>query len=263
MAHTGLETQPHAQALAQALALPWLGEMDDTEATKPAPPYTHLLVLTPKGLELRHLGQTRQHPLYIDFVGGRFGHRRRGGGRQSLARAVGFKGGIKPRVVDATPGLGRDAFLLAALGCRVEMVERSPIIAALLADGLKRAREAPETQKIARDHLHLVVGDARAYLTNTPTTQRPDVVYLDPMYPHRDKSALVKKEMRWLRELVGNDSDAPQLLAVALESAKKRVVVKRPRLAPPLEGPAPGFIIPGRTTRFDVYPIANTAEPAL
>jgi len=90
-----------------------------------------------------------------------------------------------------------------------------------------------------------------------PEDQRPEVVFLDPMYPHRQKSALVKKEMRLLRQLVGDDEDASDLLVTALARARRRVVVKRPRLAPTLTGPAPGFQIIAPNTRFDVYPISR------
>ncbi|WP_445775347.1 class I SAM-dependent methyltransferase, partial [Shewanella sp.] len=62
----------------------------------------------------------------VDFVSGAVAHRRKfGGGRgQSIAKAVGLKQGVTPTVVDGTAGLGRDAFVLASLGCKVIMVER-------------------------------------------------------------------------------------------------------------------------------------------
>ncbi len=195
-------------------------------------------------------------PLWVDFVGGKIGHRRRfGGGRsQPLARAMGLKGGANPIIVDATAGLGRDSFVLASLGARVTLLERSPVIAALLADGLDRARQHDETRIIADKHLQLVNTDATQWLQQCPPQERPDVVYLDPMYPHRSKSALVKKEMRALRAMVGDDMDAPALLAAALGCAKKRVVVKRPKGAPLLAGPKPSADIASKNTRYDLYP---------
>ncbi len=184
------------------------------------------------------------------------GHRRRfGGGRgQPLARAMGLKGGANPVIVDATAGLGRDGFVLASLGARVTLLERSPVMAALLTDGLDRARRHDETRIIADNHLQLVNTDAAQWLQQCPLQERPDVVYLDPMYPHRSKSALVKKEMRALRAMVGDDMDAPALLAAALDCAKKRVVVKRPKGAPPLAGPKPSGDIASKNTRYDLYP---------
>lgn len=237
-----------AAALAATLALPLV---PDPVATG----FTHLLVLTPERLELRELGSDAPGPVYADFVTGAVAHRRRfGGGRnQPLARAVGLKSGAAPTVVDATPGLGRDAFVLAWLGCTVGLVERSPIIAALLRDGLRRAARDPDIGPLVEARLRLTVADGRAYVRELAEDQRPDVIYLDPMYPHRQKSARVGKEMRLLRQLVGDDSDAPELLAVALAGTRRRVVVKRPRRAPALAGPPPSFHIVAPNTRFDVY----------
>ena len=194
-------------------------------------------------------------PLWVDFVGGKMGHRRRfGGGRgQPLARAMGLKGGTDPVIVDATAGLGRDGFVLASLGARVTLLERSPVMAALLADGLDRARRHDETRTISDNYLQLVNTDAAQWLQQCPAQERPDVVYLDPMYPHRSKSALVKKEMRALRAMVGDDVDAPALLDAALDCAKKRVVVKRPKGASPLAGPRPSGDIASKNTRYDLY----------
>ncbi len=240
--------QAAAQSLARELRLPWV------ERTHRGHPI--LLVLTEKRLELRETGPNAVGPVYVDFIGGRMGHRRRfGGGRsESLARAVGLKGAATLTVVDATAGLGRDAFVLASLGCSVKLFERSPVIAALLHDGLNRALADPEVEKIAA-RLELLSGDAVAILENWTDPHRPDVVYLDPMYPQRSKSTLVKKEMKLYRTLVGADADAPALLGAALICAGRRVVVKRARLAPAIEGPSPTMQITGRSTRFDVYVI--------
>ncbi len=205
-------------------------------------------------LALRASGSDAPGPLYVDYVGGTLSFRRlHGGGRkQPLARAVGLRKPPYPRLIDATAGLGRDAYVLAGLGCEVTLLERSPITAALVADGLARAAQSPDTAAIVA-RLHLVVSDARESLLHLPPDQRPEVIYLDPMYPHRDKSALVKKEMRYLRALAGDDSDAPELLAVALRCATRRVAVKRPRSAPPLAGPPPSTQISSPNTRYDIY----------
>jgi len=212
------------------------------------------LVQTPERLELRQTGKRAPGPVYVDFVSGKAAHRRRfGGGRgQPLAKAVGLKKGVTPRVLDGTAGLGRDAFVLAALGCEVILVERSSIIAALLSDGLQRAIGHPEVEAIAR-RMQWVHADAIAYLRSLSGAQRPDVVYLDPMYPHRDKSALVKKEMRLFREIVGDDPDTAELLAAARYCAIARVVVKRPARAEFLGGQPPSFSINSPNTRYDIY----------
>jgi 16S rRNA (guanine1516-N2)-methyltransferase len=196
----------------------------------------------------------------VDFCGGKSGHRRQfGGGRgQPLAKAIGLKGGSNPTVIDATAGLGKDAFVLACLGAQVMLVERSPIIAALLEDGLARASHDPELNTIVTDRMNLITANAIEWLTNLSVEQHPDVVYMDPMYPHRNKSALVKKEMRVLRELVGDDEDASKLLHVALTCAKRRVAVKRPRTAPILSGSIlagrkPNSTVDSKNTRYDIY----------
>ncbi len=208
--------------------------------------------------QLALAGDERQYgkPLSVDFVSGKAAHRRQfGGGRgQLVAKACGLTKGITPSVVDATAGLGRDAFVLASLGAQVLMIERVEAIAALLQDGLERAASADETALIA-GRMALRRGDAAEQLAALIADAEfaPQVIHLDPMFPHREKSALVKKEMRVFRELAGDDDDAPRLLAAALEVATHRVVVKRPRKAPPIAGPAPQHTLEGKTSRYDLY----------
>ena len=198
------------------------------------------------------------HPIYVDFTGGRAAHRRRfGGGRgQLVARACGLAKGVTPSIVDATAGLGRDAFVLASLGAPVLMVERVSAVAALLADGLDRARRAedPELAAIVA-RMSLAHGDASRELANVVAAHNvaPHVVHLDPMFPHRDKSALVKKEMRLFQTLVGADDDASRLLEAALDIATHRVVVKRPKGALPIDGPIPQHTVEEKHSRYDIY----------
>ncbi|MFO7593857.1 MAG: class I SAM-dependent methyltransferase [Pseudomonadota bacterium] len=213
------------------------------------------LQLTPERLQLVSLADRGSGPVYVDFVAGAVGHRRRfGGGRgQAIAKAVGLKGGANPEVVDATGGLGRDAFVLASLGCRVTLIERSAIVAALLEDGLERARRDEEIGEWVSQRLTLVHADAATWMNALAESDFPDVVYLDPMFPHRRKSAQVKKEMRLLQELLGQDEDADGLLPAALRIALKRVVVKRPDYAPHLAQMKPTTSITSKKHRFDVY----------
>ncbi len=243
--------QVHTKELATALGMPMTNDSSGWDlclilaAADCAPGYR---------LALQQLGTGAPGPVYVDFVGGKVGHRRRmaEGRKQPLARAVGLKHGANPSVLDATGGLGRDAFVLATLGCNVQILERSPIVAALLHNGLERARADIATSAIIK-RLRLVNTDALGYLNTLSNTQRPEVIYLDPMYPHRDKSALVKKEMRVLRALLGDDDDAADLLPAACGCAQHRVVVKRPRRAPPLGDTKPSMTIENENTRFDVY----------
>lgn len=192
-------------------------------------------------------------PVSAEYVQGPQGYRRRaGGGRgQAVARAVGLKPGRpSPAVLDLTGGLGRDAFLLASLGCRMTVLERDPVVHLLLQDGFRRASEQPELDWIPeRVDLHLA--EAKAWLAEA-LSPVPDVVYLDPMHPPRGKSALVKKEMQLLQRLVGSDADSAELLQRALRLPIPRVVVKLPLRATPL---AQGVDteLRGKTTRFDLY----------
>jgi 16S rRNA (guanine1516-N2)-methyltransferase len=212
------------------------------------------LQLGADGLQLAELGDKAPGPVRVDFVEGAMAHRRQfgGGSGQMIAKAVGVQPGIRPRVLDATAGLGRDAFVLASLGCSMTLIERQPLIAALLEDGLARAELSLEVAPIAA-RMRLLTGNA-IELMRQWQGEPPQVIYLDPMFPHRDKSALVKKEMRLFRPLVGDDLDAPALLEAALALASHRVVVKRPRKAPAIDGAKPGYVLEGKSSRYDIYP---------
>ncbi|MDT6939531.1 class I SAM-dependent methyltransferase [Brucella pseudogrignonensis] len=190
--------------------------------------------------------------LVVDFVGGAVGHRFRSGeGRgQALAKAAGLTKGVTPEIVDATAGLGRDAFLLASLGAKVTLIERSERMHALLADALaKAAAEGGQyAETVAR--MTLLYGDSSQLLPEL----KPQVVLVDPMHPPRGNSALVKKEMRQIREIVGTDPDSEKLMHVALEHAQNRVVLKWPLRAEPMAGiRKPSHQILGKSTRYDVF----------
>ena len=211
------------------------------------------LVFENNCLALNKLDEPKLKEISVDFVLGAVAHRRKfGGGRgQSIAKAVGLKQGVNPSVVDGTAGLGRDSFVLASLGCSVTMVERHPVVAALLEDGLRRAYDSKEIGEWMQKRMRLVHGSSLESVAESG--EEVDVVYLDPMYPHREKSALVKKEMRVFQSLVGADLDADGLLDPAMSLAKKRVVVKRPDYAEDLDGVKPSMVISTKKNRFDVY----------
>ncbi|RKS86933.1 16S rRNA (guanine1516-N2)-methyltransferase [Orbus hercynius] len=204
-------------------------------------------------LELLKIDEPKLGGIYVDFVSGAMAHRRQfGGGRgEAVAKAVGVKGDYLPAVIDATAGLGRDAFVLAAIGCQVTMFERHPVVAALLEDGLNRAYQDEAIGDWLQERLVLTFDNSAQGLSSV--IMRPDVVYLDPMFPHRQKSALVKKEMRVFQELVGSDNDADDLLAIARKIVKKRVVVKRPDYAQFLAEQKPVSSIKTKNHRFDIY----------
>jgi 16S rRNA (guanine1516-N2)-methyltransferase len=189
-------------------------------------------------------------PLVIDWESAAQRSRIRAGRRQPLARAVGLH--LKPavRVLDATGGLGRDAFTLGALGAEVVLVERQPLVVELLRDAQRRARASSDASIVyAADRLRIIGSDA----LDVGATQGPfDSAYLDPMYPDDGKSALPQKEMQMLRELAGDDLDAERLLA-HVRALAPRVAVKRPAKAPPLAGARPDAILAGTQARFDLY----------
>lgn len=219
------------------------------------------LVLNADHLTLQQLDLPKQGAICVDFVQGTLAHRRKfGGGRgEAIAKAVGIKKDYLPTVLDATAGLGRDAFVLAAIGCKVYLLERNPVVAALLEDGLRRAYQDTEIGAFMQERMQLLPSLQIADLLNSENTelcliqQAVDVVYLDPMYPHKPKSALVKKEMRAFQQLVGADLDADFLLPPALSIAKKRVVVKRPDYADFLAEKKPHFSHTTKNHRFDIY----------
>jgi 16S rRNA (guanine1516-N2)-methyltransferase len=153
-------------------------------------------------------------------------------------------------VVDATAGLGRDSFLLASLGAQVTMIERSEKMHGLLVQGMKRAaQEGSEFREII-GRMTLLKGDAKDLLLGMSA----EVILIDPMHPPRTNSALVKRELRQVREIVGTDEDAADLVRVALQNALSRVVLKWPAKADPITGIQPcSHQIVGKSTRYDVF----------
>lgn len=138
------------------------------------------------------------------------------------------------------------------------MIERVPEVSTLLRDALKQAHRAVSKMDAGFattiNRMELIKGDSHKYISSLDETKMPDVIYLDPMFPERKKSALVKKEMRVFHDLVGSDDDADQLLQIALQSGVKRIVVKRPRIAPTLNAATqPSHILSGKSNRYDVY----------
>lgn len=220
------------------------------------------LVASNQGLELRDALGRKPSSLIVDFVRGRTAYRRisKASSRQPLARAVGLRRGYR-RIVDATAGMGADAFQLACLGCTVVAVERSPIIAALFRDGLARAavRQDEKLQEVIK-RIQLVTDDAREFLAGLDDQERPEVIYLDPMFSNSGKTALNKKAMRICRAFAGGDDDAAELLRIARATALRRIVVKRPRAAPSL---AQGVIVSclGRRVRYDIYAPGSQTPP--
>lgn len=219
-------------------------------------PRGYYLLVTKQRIELvppKSLGFT---PLYVDFTDKKITYRLKkiSVKNEDLAKAIGCKPGIpRPRILDATAGLGQDAMVLAGLDCTLYLCERCNILSTLLADGLQRAKNMAHPPYFLKNIVSLTPENAIDFLRNT--TVKFDVIYLDPMFPTRQKSALVKREMRILSDIIGLDTDASTLLALSLQKAKKRVVVKRPRLSLALEGPICTYTINGKSIRYDIYVI--------
>lgn len=190
----------------------------------------------------------------IDFLSAKMRYRCKNASlkKETLARALGLKKSSPKTIIDATAGLARDSFIIAALGFEITLLERTPVIFKLLQDAMHRAKQDEKTALIIA-RMHLYEADSILFLKKLSPADYPDVIYLDPMFPTRKKSALPKEDMRLFHDIVGADADAETLLKIALTCAKERVVVKRPRLAVPLAGFEPSFSMKGSSSRFDIY----------
>ena len=162
--------------------------------------------------------------------------------------------------VDATAGLGEDAFLLAAAGFSVRLYERDPVIAALLRDALSRAAALPD--------LAAIVGRMELFETDSLTALpqlgfNPDVVLLDPMFPARQKSALIKKKFQLLQQLEQPCTDEDALLHAAIASAPYKIVIKRPLKGAWLADRKPDYSLKGKTIRYDCIVLTNSGREGL
>lgn len=163
--------------------------------------------------------------------------------KELFARALGIKGGLKPRVLDLTGGLLGDSLLFLAAGCEVVALERNPLIAFVIESALKNARH-----ELLR-RFRFQKADARDFLSEKPDV---DVIFFDPMFEDANQKASPKKEMRIFRSLLAGDADAETVLEKALSTGVKRIVVKRPRLSRELLDQRP-LRMEGKSTRYDVY----------
>jgi 16S rRNA (guanine1516-N2)-methyltransferase len=244
-----------AQQLAATLGLPVV-------LPEQAQDFELLLVVTPRRLELRwadpaaqSAGHRPRNPHTGQAIAPDWDTLRTASGpggsmKQPIVKAI----GIRPnhprplRVIDAAAGWGQDAWIMASLGCHVTMIERHPLIAALLADALEQQRLL---SPVTVTRMRLIQGQAIDLLSGD-TSDNADVIHLDPMFPDPDHLTQ-RKPMRLLSRLAGDDADAPDLLAKALATGVKRIVVKRPPHAPPLGSLAPEHIIHSKASRYDVY----------
>lgn len=178
--------------------------------------------------------------------------------QELLVKAARAKGVEHPWAIDATAGFGEDSLLLAAAGFAVDLYEQDRVIAALLQDALDRAAEDPAlADAVARMRLH-AGEDSIAELHQTAASieqgelTAPDVVYLDPMFPERTKSAAVKKKFQLLHHLEQPCADEETLVEAALAVHPRKVVIKRPVKGPLLAGVKPSYQLAGKAVRYDV-----------
>jgi len=241
-----------AAELAERLGLPLLPTGSDPASCDEV---DAVLVVNGGCLSLQQTGRGAPGPVTVDFGSSAMRHRRRSGHNELLGRSVGVGKKSPLWVVDATAGLGRDSFVLADLGCEVTLCEREPVIVELLRAGMCVATGHCDPWLdgvLGRMRLH--PADARSLPADL--LREVDVIYLDPMFPQRGKSAAVKKEMALFQLLLdkpGTQQDADELLGWALRQGAARVVVKRPPRAATLQGQQPSHSVAGKAVRYDVY----------
>jgi len=223
-----------------------------------------VLLVNGDRIALQQCGRNVPGAVFVDFGSGGMRHRRRGGNNEDLGKAVGIRKRKDLHVLDATAGLGRDSFVLADMGCTVSLCEREPVVALLLQAGIKEARcSDDEWLKTVAARMKLMTGEAMEL--SGSLLEGVDVIYLDPMFPARTQSAAVKKEMALLQQVLSTPQSGAQpeaLLSWALEQPVARIVLKRPRKAPLLDGRKPSYSLQGKSIRFDVF-VKHALEPAV
>lgn len=166
--------------------------------------------------------------------------------KELIVKAAKIKGQKDVLVLDATAGLGEDSFLLAAYGFKVKLYERDRAIAALLKDSLARASaEFPEI--ISR----MEVFEDDSILAMKDLSYKPDVVFLDPMFPQRSKDAAVKKKFQLIHLLEKPCDDEMELLEAAKKTGAKKIIIKRPVKSEYLAGVKPSYSYVGKAIRYD------------
>ena len=174
-------------------------------------------------------------------------------GKELLVKAARIRGKEHPTVLDATAGFGQDSLLLSAAGFQVLLYEYDPVISALLADALFRAKDVPELSEAVSRMTLFREDSIRAMKA---LSEAPDVIYLDPMFPKRNKSALIKKKFQLLQKLEKPCPDEEELLSAALFAHPHKIVIKRPLKGPFLAGRKPDYSLEGKAIRYDCIVLA-------
>jgi 16S rRNA (guanine1516-N2)-methyltransferase len=219
-----------------------VGELGIPDSTAAGASRRWTLTVAEGALVLTERHHPEHKPLSVDLVRIRKAYKslpipKRGPMAPALGRST-------RTIIDATAGWGQDAFLMWLMGYDVIAVERSVVIGALLMDGVFRFRQYEDLPEYPR----VVIADSIDFLKRNSA----DCVYLDPMFPAKRKwSALAKRPLRVLRELVGDDDDRAALFDQAWQAASRRVVVKRPNYAKPWRTPDQTFV--GKLMSYDLY----------
>jgi 16S rRNA (guanine1516-N2)-methyltransferase len=253
----GDKNRPQANKLIELLGCDYVTALDAIITEE----YSHILRFDQQGLSLISntpgVGHALVTPTRVDFFDAGLQYRCLTSGKsQGIAKAIGLNKLKSPTVLDATAGLGKDAFILASLGCSVTLLERSPIIYALLEDGFRRGLTSSDNKVChVLNAMTLINIDSNNWFEKITAgeIEKPDVIYLDPMFPPRIKSAKVKKDISLLQQVLGSDEDFDKLFSTARKCAKYRVVVKRPGKKTKDNDPKPNFQIEGKSAHFDVF----------
>ena len=156
--------------------------------------------------------------------------------------------------VDATAGMGEDSLLIAACGYDVTLHEQNPVVALLLKDAVRRAKKIPELKEIA-SRMHVVEGNSIELLSNR--LDPVDVIYLDPMFPERQKSSLINKKLQLIQKMEAPCSEEDELFDAAIKAGPSKIIVKRPLKAPYLAGRKPNYSLEGKAIRYDCYALLS------
>lgn len=172
-------------------------------------------------------------------------------GGEIIVKAARFKNADYPLIaVDATAGLGEDSLLLAAAGFTVHMYERNPVISALLNDALTRAASS-EYEVLRNAAARMVLHTEDSITAMKKLDFRPDLILLDPMFPKRQKTGLIKKKFQLLQQLENPAEDEKPLLLAAIACHPHKIIIKRPAKGPYLAGRKPSYSIRGGNIRYD------------
>lgn len=169
--------------------------------------------------------------------------------KEMLIHAVKIKGEKENLIaIDATAGLGEDSILLAAYGYNVELYEKNPIISELLKDAMERAEKISELKDIIG---RMKVHNEDSIIAMQNLKYKPDIILLDPMFPERTKSALIKKKFQILHKIENPCSDENEMLSSAIKANPKKLVIKRPLKGEYLAGVKPDYSLKGSSIRYD------------